>query len=304
MAGGPVQRVLLVTLSNIGDAVLTTPVLEHLHGLYPAAAIDIAADTRSSALFEHCPYRGEILSRRKGSGWRETLALIRRLRRVRYDLVVDLRTDGLAYLLRARRRCTKDGAATGHTVERHLRALAALGPGPAAPATRLWLGEEDRRWAAAALGDAPAQRWLALAPGANWPPKIWPAASFAALAGTVREHFDAVALLGGPSDRERAEMVAANAALPCVDLCGRSSLLQAAAVLERCRVLVGNDSGLGHMASAVGTPTLTVFGPGQPGRYHPWGPWARWVVAPEQSLERLAPEVVVEQLLTLLESLP
>lgn len=98
-------------------------------------------------------------------------------------------------------------------------------------------------------------------------------------------------------------MVAANAALPCVDLCGRSSLLQAAAVLERCRVLVGNDSGLGHMASAVGTPTLTVFGPGQPGRYHPWGPWARWVVAPGKSLERLAPEVVVEQLLTLLERL-
>ena len=56
------QQILFITLSNIGDAIMTTPVLERLHQLYPDASIDLVCDPRSQSLFEHCPYRGEIFS--------------------------------------------------------------------------------------------------------------------------------------------------------------------------------------------------------------------------------------------------
>ncbi len=90
------RHILLITLSNIGDALMTTPVLEALHRQYPQAVIDIVTDARASDLFEHCPYRGEIILKQKG--WRGTIALLKQLRVTRYDLIVDLRTDGLTLL--------------------------------------------------------------------------------------------------------------------------------------------------------------------------------------------------------------
>ncbi|HHQ42442.1 MAG TPA: glycosyltransferase family 9 protein [Chromatiales bacterium] len=291
------ERVLFVTLSNIGDAVLTTPALEAVHRRFPQARVDLVADPRSAELFARCPYLGETLLRRKRAGWRAELALLRRLRRRRYALAVDLRTELLAWLVRARERRTRRGARPlgPHAAEAHLGVVADLLDGPPPPA-RVWLAEHDRRLAAALLGGLPEGPLLALAPGANWPPKIWPAERFAELARALAPRFAGVVLVGGPGDRERTAAVAAalGGTLPVADLAGRTGLLGAAAVLERCALLVGNDSGLGHMAAAVATPTVTVFGPGEPGRYRPWGPAAEVVVAPERDLGRLAPGPVAE----------
>ena len=77
------MRHLVVTLSNIGDLVMTTPVIEALHERFPGDAIDIVADRRSSALLEATPYLGTIYHRDKRAGFTEQLALLRRLRRIR-----------------------------------------------------------------------------------------------------------------------------------------------------------------------------------------------------------------------------
>lgn len=299
-----VERVLVVGLSNIGDAVLTTPVLERLHQLYPQARMDVVGDRRSSALFTHCPYLGRVIHRDKNRGWRGRLALIRELRRVRYDLIVDLRTDGMAYLLRARRRLTKwhRGRHGPHAVEDHMSVIAAINPGGEIPPAAVWPGESERAFAERVLAELPGTRWLALAPGANWAPKTWPAERFAALAETVRGHFDALVLLGGPDDRARCETIRSHVSLPCVDLAGETSLLEAAAVLGRCAAFVGNDSGLGHMAAAAGIPTLTVFGPGRPWRYHPWGANAVWLVSDSGRIEDLEVNTVVQRLEAMISS--
>ncbi len=296
------QRILFITLSNIGDVVLTTPVLERLHQCYPGAVIDILTDARAREVLEHCPYRGEILLKQKRAGWRGLVRLVRTLRRTRYEAIVDLRTDGLAYLLRARRRYTKWGARPlgAHAVEDHMGVITALGG--AIPPTRIWLNAELEDYAATQLDALPGQRWLSLGPGANWPPKIWAAQRFRELVTLTKDTFDAVILLGGPNDRERAAEVAQDCALPCLNLCGETSLLQAAAVLARARVFAGNDSGLGHLASAVGTPTLTLFGPGRPLRYHPWGPHCAWIVTEDQNLDSLSAQNVAERLHTLLDA--
>lgn len=297
-----VHKILVIGLSNIGDAILTTPVLERLHQLYPDARVDIVGDRRSSALFACCPYLGRLIHRDKSHGWRGRLALIRELRTTRYDLVIDLRTDGLAYLLRARRRLTKwhRGPHGPHAVQDHMSVIHAINPAGTTPPVTVWTGADEQASAERVLAELPGRRWLALAPGANWAPKTWPAQAFSALVGAVNEHFDALVLLGGPHDRTRCEVIGAEAALPYVDLAGETTLLQAAAVLSRCTVFVGNDSGLGHIAAAAGIPTLTVFGPGRPQRYHPWGPRSSCVISATGAIEDLQAATVAERLRSLI----
>ena len=73
-------------------------------------------------------------------------------------------------------------------------------------------------------------------------------------------------------------------------------------MLERCAAFVGNDSGLGHLAAAVGTRTLTVFGPGNPARYHPWGPQSVWVASADQQIASLGSGPAIRALRQLLAS--
>ena len=290
-------KILVITLSNIGDAVMTTPVLETLHLRYPDALIDLVADRRSAEIFRHCPYLGRIDFKEKRTGWRSTLKLVRDLRSTYYDLIVDLRTDGLAYLLRGRRRLAKWHARPQgpHAVQSHMGVLAALGENNI-PSTHIWLTPELNAKAEQYLRELPGTRWLALGPGANWEPKIWPAAQFQNLITLLQDRFDGVFLLGGPSDAARCKAVDSHCPLPCVNLAGQTGLLEATAILARATLFVGNDSGLGHLASAVGTPTLTLFGPGQPERYRPWGEHAYWLTNAEKDLNRLSAEQVASEI--------
>ena len=157
----PAKPVLFITRRHIGDAVMTTPVLELLHQRYPGTTIDIVAGPLSAALFEHCPYRGQIWRMAKGAGLADRLRLITALRRRRYELIVDLRTDGFAYLLRARERRTRWGApdrrARRHDVERQAAIFDPCLPAQALGPPIVWLETQliDSTWRAH-------YRWLAM----------------------------------------------------------------------------------------------------------------------------------------------
>ena len=290
------RQFLFITLSNIGDALLTTPVLQFLHRHDESATIDIVGDERSSMLFLHCPYRGEIYHKQKRRLLRGVPALLSELRRKRYDLVVDLRTDVLARLVRAEKRLVKTaGGGQTHAVERHFAAISSLTEGEEIPSTVLWLGQEDRDYADGVCRELPGDRWLCIGPGANWEKKIWPAEKFALAADELRGRFDALVLLGNKADNRQAALVAGRVRLPCVNLCGRTTLLQAGAVMERMTLFLGNDSGLGHIAAAVNTPSFTLFGPGNPARYHPWGAGAAWHVCPDRIIGNIPVSVVVNK---------
>ncbi len=292
------HRFLLISLSNIGDAVMTTPVLQALHAYDPGAVIDIVADRRSSAIFAGCPFLGRILHKDKALVMRGLPGLLSELRDVDYDLVVDLRTDILPLLVRARRRLFRwQGRPAGpHAVQQHLGVIARLGLDMKSFDTQLWPGSAENDFARKALGEHLGLRLLALAPGANWPPKIWPAKQFMELIDLMRGDFDAVVLLGSEADKIHTSVIAAQSVLPCLDLAGQTGLLEAAAVLRYTKIFVGNDSGLGHIASAVQIPTLTLFGVGNPDRYHPWGPKAAWILEPKRDLSRLLATHVVQVL--------
>ena len=287
---------LFITLSNIGDALLTTPALESLHRYDETATIDIVGDARSSMLFLHCPYRGEIYHKQKQRWLRGSPALLSELRRKRYEIVVDLRTDVLARLVRAEKRLTKPGrGGQTHAVEQHFAALSPLIGSREIPPVGLWLGPSDRDYAATVCRQLRGNRWLCIGPGANWEKKIWPAENYALAADELSDEFDAVALLGNVADNRQAELIAERVRLPCINLCGRATLLQTAAVMERMTLFLGNDSGLGHIAAAVNTSSFTLFGPGNPKRYHPWGPLAAWHTAPDRNIDTIAVNTVAEK---------
>jgi heptosyltransferase-3 len=298
------KRILLITLSNIGDAVMTTPVLEALHQHYPQAVIDIVTDARASQLFRHCPYRGAVLNRDKQAGWRGTATLVRQLRNTHYHLVVDLRTDGLTLLLRARKRLTRRKARTPgyHAVERHFGVIADHLDNPGIPAARLWLSAAEQAFARQQLSGLPGHRWLALAPGARWQPKRWPAENFRSLIEQLQDEFDAVVLLGDASETDSCATIGTSLPLPVINLAGKTDLLQTAAVVTQARLLIGNDSGIGHIAAAVNTATVTVFGPGDPARYHPWHPQAHWIHSSTGNIEDVSVTAAAETARQVLET--
>lgn len=169
-----------------------------------------------------------------------------------------------------------------HAVEYCLEVVARLGCVPCGLEMELVTGPDERRRAAALLegftGPGPV---VAFHPGADhFPAKRWPAERFARLADELAERYGArIVLVGGPGDVALAEAVGRQVRRAAVlNLAGRLALLETAAVLERADLMVGNDSGPLHMAAAVGTPVVALFGPSEPRHFAPLGAHHRVLV--------------------------
>ncbi|ARJ66583.1 glycosyl transferase [Magnetospirillum sp. ME-1] len=266
------MRILFITSSRIGDAVLSTGLLDWLARTYPRARITVACGAAAAGLFEAAPNVTRVIpmTKRKRAGhwfdlWRATCGHL-------WHLVVDLRGSALGWAIPAlRRRVLKSSWEPKHRIV-HL--ASALGIDPQLPV--LWTSPD--RQAEALRLIPPGGPVLALGPTANWAPKQWPAERFAELAerltapgGLLPD--SRVAVFGGPGERESVRVLLE--AIPTgrlVDLVGTCDLAAAAACLGRADLFVGNDSGLMHMAAAAGVPTLGLFGPSSEIFYGPCGP--------------------------------
>ena len=269
------MRILFITSTRIGDVVLSTGLLDHLIRTHPGARIWVACGPGAMGVFRGAPGVERVLpmpKQRRGLHW---LALWRQVAAQVWDLVVDLRASAIAWMLIARRRRVLTPASRGAAEHRVIQLGRVLDLDPP-PAPRLW-PEEIEQATAARLVPAPGVA-LAVGPTANWGGKAWPAERFVALverltgpAGPMAEA--PVVVIAGPGEREAALPVLASVALARrVDLIDRVDLATASAVLARCRLYVGNDSGLMHLAAASGVPTLGLFGPSREVHYAPWGP--------------------------------
>jgi ADP-heptose:LPS heptosyltransferase len=266
------MHILFVTATRIGDAVLSSGLLSHLIERYPEARLTIAAGPIAAPLFEAVPQleRLEVIEKLRWSAhWLPFYAAVAFRR---WDLVVDLRGSALAWLLRSgERRVMAKGDAREHRV-RQLARLFHLDP---PPNPRVWTAPHHERSANTLI--SPGAPVLAIGPAANWRGKEWRSERFAIL---VQRLTAADGLLPGArvvvlaAAHERGQAKPVLAAIPLdrqIDLVGRVNLLTAAAVLRRCALFIGNDTGLMHMAAAVGTPTLGLFGPSPSDQYAPWG---------------------------------
>lgn len=298
-------RILFITATRIGDAVLSSGVLNHLAQTYPAGRFTIACGEPAAPLFAAFPALERLIVMRKRRALGHWLSLWTSCVGRRWELVVDLRSSLTAYVLMAQQRIVR----AKRDERRHvLDELAALFGLAQPPLPVLWTSAEDERRADALMGTS-REVVLGLGPSANWRGKEWPAARFAALAERLTAPSGPmggarVAIFGAASERAAAEPVLQ--AVPenrRIDLVGTAPLDVVAACLRRCSLYIGNDSGLMHMATAAGIPTLGLFGPGNERRYGPSGPRAAVVRTPLTPAQLMGPGFDHRTTGTLMESL-
>ena len=290
------QNILLIQLGDIGDVVLTTPTICAVKETYPEAAVSILVRKPCGGLLVADPHLDEVveLEKVRGALWqvlRESLRFVRRLRRARYDLVVDLRTGDrgaiLAGLTGARQRVGRNcpakqfwhdllfsrivrdpprGPPSLHPgVDQSLRVVRALGMDTGNSMPKLYVAPSDRQSAAALLGScglADGGCWITINPFARWKYKEWAHEKWGRVIDRLWEAQEIRAVLVGSAEESpAAARIVAGREGRAVNLAGRTTLGEMAAVLATSRLHLGVDSAPPHIAAAVGTPTLTIHGP-------------------------------------------
>lgn len=293
------NNILIVKLSAIGDVVHALPVAYALKQCFPAARITWVVEKPSYDLLANNPCIDEIIvfdkpRLKKASGFRDYApSFIGLLRSRRFDLALDLqalfKSGAIAFLSGAHERyvyCNTRELSDklsrrvcgpnqdGHVVERYLDVVRALGCEVKQAVFPIRITAEEERAAtdtARQAGLDITRPYILLAPGANWPNKRWPRPFFAALADKLRQDGYIPVVSGGPGDAALAAEIAATAAVPPVDLTGKTSLKQLAHIIKNARALVGGDTGPMHLAAALATPVVALHGPTDTIRNGPYG---------------------------------
>jgi heptosyltransferase-2 len=301
-----VSRILVRSTNWIGDVVMISPALRALRRGFPEARLDVLARASVAAAYQGHPLVDDVVVEERRSGSRRhdgplgVIRLAAELRRRRYDLAVLLPKSLAAALAPAVARIPRRiGFPTGgrrpllthpvplpaeseslHHVEFFLGPAVFLGC-PDDDRTLVFpVGEEDRRSAGEFLDRhgvtaRGARSLVAIHPGASRRERAWPAERFAELAGQLADSGARLMVLGAPGDRAAASPVLQAAGDAAMDAVGIGGIGCMAALVEQCDLFVGNDSGPMHVAAAVGTATVAVFGPGTPGKTAPYVPAAR-----------------------------
>jgi heptosyltransferase-3 len=297
------HRILIIQLGDIGDVVLTTPTLVALRKRFPTSKITMAVRQKAQALMEDCPLIDAVMVADKRIGtlrewmnltWDQMVAHIR----FKYDLAIDLRTGTrgaiLALLSSAPQRVSfyandeplwrnwmfthlakipyEWGTYVGNYYHEVLRAFElSEAPGP----IKLWINEKRQDQAdqiCRAVDLDPRSPFIILQPFSLWPYKELPVQHYIELIASIQDRLEIpVAVVGGPDDRFRADVICQNFSKGVVNLAGKTSLAQLAALLYRSRLFVGIDSAGLHIAAAVGRSTVGIFGPSAPESWAPRG---------------------------------
>jgi heptosyltransferase-3 len=291
------MRILFVTSNRLGDAVLSTGLLDHLIRTYPAARITVACGPVAADVFRRMPNLERIVVIAKQPFGRHWLPLWRMAVTRWWDLVVDIRGSALSWLIPARHRAVMRPSTGPKTVQ-----LARVLGLHQVPLPVVWFSAEDDARASGLL--PPGRPVIVLAPTANWAPKVWPAERFVSLfqrlaAGPVP---GAVAVVvAGPGQAEAAMAEPVLRALPgAIDAIDRLSLPEIAALLSRSGLFVGNDSGLMHLAAASGVPTLGLFGPTDAAEYGPAGRCATALAGRDATMASISVDAAMQAAVRLL----
>jgi heptosyltransferase-2 len=277
------QRILVIRLSSIGDVILMTPLLRALRRRIPAAQIDVVIKVAHADLLRLHPSINHLFELKPELGSAGLRELGKRLRERHYDVVLDVhknfrslfltRAAQAPLVLRHKKFLFRRWLLVNTKLnlmrnlppirQRYIDAAAELGVvDDGAPAEIYWSAAEEK----AAEAELQSRGWngkmplVALAPGAGFYTKRWPVENFAEVANALSQRGFFVVILGGQQDQELAEEIQRGLRNKCASLAGQTSLLVTAAILKKCRGLIANDSGLMHMAEAVGIPLIAIFG--------------------------------------------
>ena len=296
------EKILVLRYRFIGDTILTVPFLRNLRRAKPDAYIAWVVAPGSTDVVRGIPYVDDFIfwdpvrnyadSRGTHRTLRDKLAFIRDLRRMRFDKVYVLKRSLssaiIARLTGARERVGFDTEGRGflltrrvpyrqdrHEVDNFLQVLRDDGIAVSDDYLEAWLSAEERAFAADFLsgqGVAAGDTVIGIHPFAANQTRAWHEDNFAALANLLQEKYRArILLFGGAGDKAMGEYLRERIEPAPLMAVGGTSLRQTMALLERCTLLVCNDSGIMHLAAALNRPLIALFGPQTPVKFGPWG---------------------------------
>jgi len=292
------KRILVIKLKQPGDVLVSTPVIGAIKEAWPEAHLTYLVSRGTEQMVADHPGLDALLVVDRRGTWSKTLRLLRELRRRRFDLVLELSGGdrgafyarvtgareriGLARLGQPRwqrygcfTRLLPRPRVTMHLVEQNLAALRPLGIEPREPRLQFcWTAAVERRVQEllASLGLARGA-FVVMHPGAGWRFKCWTPSGYARVMEALQGDWQLPVVLTGSTAAHEQELLATilqETRLKPINLVGRLSLKELGALIARARFFFGMDSAPMHLAAAVGTPAVALFGPS--GVYN-WGPW-------------------------------
>jgi heptosyltransferase-2 len=283
----------------VGDTILSYPTVQKIKTIFPHSHLAILVPSHLSDLWKTFPYVDEIITFQKKQGlgsFLEDLDLSHSLRKRRFDLAIILprsfRSAFLVYLARVPIRIgyqdegrslflthgilRKGEILHQHRIHYYEKLVDSVGKVEATPSPQIFLREEDRGWAEETLkglGFLDGRPLMGMNPGATYGlAKCWYPDRFGELGKRVAKKWKAgILIFGKKEEGSMAREILKYLEGGAVDFTGKTNLLQLAALLERCRLIVTNDTGTMHVAAAVNTPVVALFGSTNPVTTGPWG---------------------------------
>jgi heptosyltransferase-2 len=283
-----IKRILIVQTAFLGDVILTTPLIKGLRGLFPDSSISFLLIPETKRLLDNNPHLNEVITydKRKNGGVGAFLHIMEEVKKRNFDLAViphrSFRSALLTYLARISQRIGFDKSAGSilftrkvtyrsdiHEVERNLSLVSQFNPLPVDSSPELFPSADDLSFARQQLFDSGIQegdKMVAIAPGSVWATKQWLPERFAKVSDLLLSQAGIkVVLLGSDEDRALCDKITDLMKEKPLNLAGKIDILQTAALISLCSVLLSNDSAPVHLASAMKKPVVAIFGSTVPG---------------------------------------
>jgi len=271
-----VKRILVITLSNIGDAVLTLPVVGSLMQNFRYADVDVVVGIRAREVFEGDPRIKNMYVYDKAASLNQNLKFILNLRRNRYDLIVDLRNGFLGFFIGPRfwlKPTLKSPKGKIHKIDVHLYKIEKLGLKIDPNSYPIWIRQIDADNMSELLrkrGILSSDSVVCISPGAKSHIKRWREDGFAEVCDRLIDEFKVKVLFVGDSDDcQICDRIINSMKNYAVSISGQTNLRELAWCIKRSRLLITNDSAPLHIAGSIGTPSVAIFGPTDHKKYGP-----------------------------------
>ena len=266
------MKVLFITSTRIGDAVLSTSILNYLKNRFPHCSLYIATGKTAASLFKNFNNIKKIFILEKKFFKIHWLELWSRTFFNKWDIVIDLRGSIISYFLFNKKKYVYKSI--NKNIHR-LDELAILMETKHLPLP--WMPVLKKDMKKISKDFLKLKNSIAIGASANWPAKIWPSKNFVKLIHMFLKEKQfgkkkSIVFFGSSKDLKNIKKITKHLKrIKVKNLCGKLNLIEVAAHLKKCKIFIGNDSGLMHIASASGIPTLGLFGPSLESRYAPKG---------------------------------
>ena len=272
-----IKRILVITLSNIGDIILTTPVISVLSKEFPGSRMDIMVGPRGREIFEKDPGVFKLIIYDKHGSIIQKRRLQLKLKKLKYDLVVDLRNTVLPFFLAPKYRTSPIQSfprSIVHKKERHLYRLHSFGIGKDLnERSYIHIPKEDEDYVGNLIrANAISGPIVIVNPGAKSHLKRWTIEGFAEVCDSLVSECGArIVFVGMGEDKDIVLSVTKRMKNKYYNFVDRTNIRQLASLIKSSSLLITNDSAPLHLGCAVGAKVLAIFGPTDPKKYGPTG---------------------------------